>query len=196
MISCTVRWFLGFSQAIFAYPTVAMSYQFIFIQGQPDAQQIQQVAATAAPPGAHTTTLVTGTPRAQLLAPPVNPALGASSITAPQERSKGSTPHNKTSTKPSIHYKPPARSTTSVNVRPPSQSLRPEKAPPGKLSILAEKAPSQAASSRDPNFPPDCHTPFCHVESWSYVGPKKTSFCSINEVNNGRSKTIHSTAAQ
>ena len=111
-----------------------MSYQFIFITGQPDAQNIQQMAAAVAPVGEQAATSATPALRAQLLAPQANPAPVASTATAPSLRPKGSKTTSKTSVKPTIHYQPPAGGTTPVGIRPPTKGPRPEIAPPGNLT--------------------------------------------------------------
>ena len=62
-----------------------MSYQLIFITGQPDAERIQQVATAAVPLGGHIAA-TTPSPPAQLLLPQANP--GACSATTPLTRPK------------------------------------------------------------------------------------------------------------
>ena len=146
---------LSFLGGDLASPTAAMSYQFIFITGQPDAQNIQHMAAAVAPVGEQAATSATPALRAQLLAPQANPAPVACPATAPSLRPKGSKTTSKTSVKPTIHYKPPAGGPTPGGIRPESKGPRPEIPPPGNLTPSPGEASTklEAVPPRDPFRP-------------------------------------------
>ena len=192
MISCTVL--LVFLGGDTASPTVAMSYQFIFINGQPDAQNIQQMAAAVAPLGEQAATSTTPTPRAQLVAPQVNPVSVASPATAPLPRPKGSKTTSKTSVKPTIYYKPRAGGATPVSIRPPVKGPRPEIAPPGNLTPSPAKASNkqEAAPPRDPSRPHgNVSNALVRPSAFSHLGLTPIIF-----TGSGSPETIYGTTTQ